>query len=107
MPYDRPLEIPSGMNLDMLVFGGGYHDPELDLDEFERHMKSDPSVPQKLDWLNKWVESQDTCDAIIRANGHDGLSRVLRSIAEASSKHRHHMGRRVAAVAGFYELEVF
>jgi hypothetical protein len=107
MPIDRILEIPEGMSLETLLWGGDAHaDAPLNLEAFDT-LADDADAVKNLQWLCQWAEPQSTCDAIIKHHGTEGCNRVLKGIAQACSKHKQHMGKRVAAVAGFYEMDVY
>ncbi len=101
------MNIPAEMNLDTLLFGAGSPEdfPQLDLAGFDRlHIEASP---YQLEWLNRWIGPQATCDLIMRQVGTTGLSRVLVGIAKASSVHKVHMSDRVASIAAYYNLQVF
>lgn len=50
-------------------------------------------------WLNQWVAPQTTCSYVLKHHGSEGLSRVLRGIARACSKHQIAMCGRVRSAA--------
>lgn len=94
------------MTLDSLLNCGA--DPEtfsLNPAAFDRlHETHDAD---QIRWLNDWIEPQHVCDLVMRDHGRTGLERVLKGIALASATKQIHMSERVAAVAGFYEYEIY
>lgn len=50
-------------------------------------------------WLNEWIAPQSTCGYVLKHHGSEGLSRVIRGIAKACSKHRVPMCERVYSAA--------
>lgn len=78
--------------------------PLTNIAGFDR-LGGEASDSEQLRQLNAWIEPQHTCDEIIKHHGQDGLRRVLRGIAIASSKLRVPMTPRIASVAPFYDVE--
>lgn len=57
------------------------------------------STAEQARWLNQWIAPQSTCGYVLKHHASDGLSRVIRGIAKACSKHRIPMCERVYSAA--------
>lgn len=109
---DNRIDLPFGMRLEHLLSSPGptglpgeVDKPLENISVFDR--LHEEGEEDRLEWMVDWVEHQSTCAYLMRHHGSDGLKRVLRGIAKACSKHKVHMGDRVAAVAGAMSLEVY
>ena len=92
------LNLPPGVTLEQVLGTHTREPPVHDVTVFDNLASTgDPASIQRLVY---WVEPQSVCDDIAAHHGWAILSRVLQGIARAASKHKVHMGSRVASVAG-------
>ena len=98
------LDIPHGMTFDTLLSTWPAK-PLPNIAAFDT-LKAQ-GLDGQIRGLNYWIEPQQVCNVIIKHHGANGLRRVLKGIAEASSVKKIPMGMRVRVIAEYYELETY